>query len=98
MKLVMCDLTMEVMGLNEEVENMLYYVRSSKAVRMSVEGRSTERALGWVERADRMYPVVFYSPLDQAARPSEPLLWSSGPSNIPRMLFLTLQVLGAVSL
>ena len=55
---------MGVMNLNEEVEKMLYYAGSSKAVRMPTEGRSTERALGWIERADRMYPVAFCSPLD----------------------------------
>ncbi|XP_057531022.1 uncharacterized protein LOC130809318 isoform X1 [Amaranthus tricolor] len=54
---------------------------------------STERALGWVERANRTYPVASCILLDQAARPSEPLLWSSGPSDVPRMLFLALQVL-----
>ena len=30
-----------VMRLNEEIEKMFYYVRSSKAVGMSSEGRST---------------------------------------------------------
>ena len=70
---------------------MFYYVGSSKAVRVSTEGRSTERA-------DIVYLVASCSPLDQAAQPSEPLLWSRGPSDVPRMLFLTLQVLGAVSL
>ena len=30
-----------VMRLNEEIEKMFYYARSSKAVRMTTEGRST---------------------------------------------------------
>ena len=89
---------MKVMRLNGEVEKMLYYARSNKVVRMPSEGRSTERAPGWIERANRMCPIASYIPFDQAARSSEPLLWSSGPSDVPKMLFLTLQVLGAVSL
>ena len=89
---------MGVMNLNEEVEKILYYVGSSKAVRMSIKGRSTERAPGWVERADKIYPVASCSTFDQAARPSELLLWSSGPSDALKMLFLTLQVLKVVSL
>ena len=55
-----------VMRLNEEIEKMFYYARSSKAVRMFSKGRLTERAPRWVERANKMYPVPSYSPLDQA--------------------------------
>ena len=72
--------------------------KSSNAIRSSLKYRSIERAPGWVERADRMQPKTFCSPLDQAARPSEPLFWSSEVSDAPRMLFLTLQILGDVSL
>ena len=43
------DLPMRVMGLNEEMEKMLYYDKSSKPVRRHSEGRSTERASGWAE-------------------------------------------------
>ena len=49
---------------------MLYYTRSSKAVRMPSESRSTERVSALVD----------------------------GPSDILRVLFLTPQVLAAVSL
>ena len=91
-----------VMRLNEDIEKMLYYARSSKAARMLSESRSTkslDRASSRAGRASNiMYTVDSCSPLDQAARSSEPLLWSSEPSNVLKMLFLTLQVLGAVSL
>ena len=58
---------MGVMSLNEEVEEMLYYVGSSKAVKMLTEGSSTERALGWVKQANKMYLVASCSPLDRAS-------------------------------
>ena len=57
--------------------------------------RSLDRASSWVSRANKQN--VSSSNI-QPAQPSEPLFWSSGLSDAPRMLFLTLQVLGAVSL
>ena len=56
---------MEVTNVNEEVENMLYYTGSSKAVRMPSKGRSTKRALGWVERTNKILTVACCSPLDR---------------------------------
>ena len=94
----MCDLNMGVMNLNEEVEKMFYYAGSSKAIRMPTKGRSTrplDRVSSRVGRASRqnVSSSFLYS-----ARQSEPLFWSSGFSDAPRMLFLTLKVLGAVLL
>ena len=54
---------------------------------------STERTLGWIERTNKMYPEAACSPLDWVSS----LFWSSGFSDAPRMLFLSLQVLGATS-
>ena len=51
-----CDLNMGVINLNEEVEKMLYYAGSSKAIRMPTKGRSTrplDRASSRVSRASR---------------------------------------------
>ena len=56
MKVVKCDLIMGVMGLNEEVKKMLYYVGSSKAVRMPTENRLTrplDRASSRVGRTSK---------------------------------------------
>ena len=51
MKVIECDLTMEVMGLNEEMEKMCYYVGSSKAVRMKAT-RPSEFQSGSSERIE----------------------------------------------
>ena len=76
--------------------------KSSNTVRSLLKCSSTssldQASLEWVERAYRMLPETSCSPLDQTARPSKPLFWSSEVSDTPRMLFLTLQVLGDVSL
>ena len=74
--------------------------KSSNTVRSLLKCSSTsslDRAsLEWVERAYRMQPETSYSLLDQTARPSKPLFWSSEVSDTSRMLFLTLQVLALV--
>ena len=49
--------------------------------------------LWWVEQTNRLCPVAVCSPLDRASS----LFWWSNSSDAPRMLFLSLQVLGAVS-
>ena len=59
---------------------------------------SIERAPEWVERTNKILPVASCSPVDQVARPSKPLFWSSRPSNGSLDAVFTLQVFGVVSM
>ena len=81
---------------------MLYYAQSSKDFRMPTKGRSTrllDRASSWVCRANKQNVSSSYlQPAQPGLSIERASIWSSRPSDIPRMLFLTLQVLGAVSM
>ena len=92
-----CELIIKVMGLNEEVQSF-----NSRCSTMQVEQCCQklsevplDRASSRVGRASRQNATRNFL---LSARPSKPLLWSSDVSDTPRMVFLTLQVLGGVSL